>query len=119
MKAGAVDFLTKPVEPQMLLKAIDAALDRDRSARASREQVKVIEARYARLTDRERSVFDHVVAGKLNKQIGDMLGIGERTVKMHRARVMAKMEVASIADLVHAAELLRNADVAPPSTREG
>ena len=118
MKAGAVDFLTKPVDPQTLLKAIDAALARDRSARAWREQVKAIEARYASLTERERSVFDRVVAGRLNKQIGDVLGVSERTVKMHRAQVMAKMEVASVAELVHAADLLRNAGVAPPSTRE-
>jgi FixJ family two-component response regulator len=118
MKAGAVDFLTKPVEPQTLLKAIDAALARDRSARASREQVKHAEAHYASLTDRERTVFDQVVAGKLNKQIGGALGISERTVKMHRAQVMAKMKVASIAELVHSAELLRSAGVAPHSARE-
>jgi FixJ family two-component response regulator len=119
MKAGAVDFLTKPVEPQTLLKAIEAALARDRSGRVLREQMKAIEARYASLTERERSVFDQVVAGQLNKQIGDTLGITERTVKMHRAQVMAKMGAASIAELVHSAELLRNAGVAPPSTREG
>jgi FixJ family two-component response regulator len=119
MKAGAVDFLTKPVEPQTLLKTIEAALARGRSARVSREQVKAIEARYSTLTERERSVFDQVVAGQINKQIGDTLGISERTVKMHRAQVMAKMGVASIAELVHAADLLRNAGVASPSPRDG
>src|SRR5262249_41487157 len=119
MKAGAVDFLTKPVEPQTLLKAVDAALAGDRSARASRQQVKETAAHYASLTERERTVFDQVVAGKLNKQIGDALGISERTVKMHRAQVMAKMDVASIAELVHAAALLGSAGVAPHPAHEG
>jgi len=115
MKAGAIDFLTKPVEPRALLSAVDAALSRDRFARARREQVNAAEAHYAKLTDRERSVFDHVIAGRLNKQIADTLGITERTVKMHRAQVMAKMEAGSIAELVHTAELLHNAGAAPPS----
>jgi len=108
MKAGAVDFLTKPVEPHALLTAVDTALARDRARRGSREQVRLVESRFARLSDRERSVFDQVVEGRLNKQIGDTLGISERTVKMHRAQVMAKMEVASIAELVRLAEILRN-----------
>ena len=117
MKAGAVDFLTKPVEPEALLKAVDAALTRNRSERARRDQANAAEARYARLTDRERSVFDQVVAGKLNKQIGDTLRISERTVKMHRAHVMAKMQAGSIAELVHTAELLPNVGAPPLSTR--
>ncbi|MDM0081138.1 response regulator [Variovorax sp. J31P179] len=108
MKAGAVDFLTKPVDPHTLLVAVDTALARDRSRRASLEHVQDFASRLARLSGRERSVFDQVVIGKLNKQIGDTLGISERTVKMHRAQVMAKMEVASIAELVHAAEILRS-----------
>jgi FixJ family two-component response regulator len=106
MKAGAVDFLTKPVDPADLLKAIEAALARERSARAQREGISQAQARYARLTERERSVFEHVVAGRLNKQIARALGITERTVKMHRAQVMAKMEAASLADLVRTAGLI-------------
>jgi FixJ family two-component response regulator len=103
MKAGAVDFLTKPVEPAELLKAVRAALERHDSGRLRRQA----EARHASLTARERSVFEHVVAGKANKQIARALGITERTVKMHRAQVMAKMQAASLADLVRAAGLLK------------
>jgi FixJ family two-component response regulator len=104
MKAGAVDFLTKPVEPADLLKAVAAALDRDRSSHAQREA----KARHASLTARERSVFEHVVAGKANKEIARALGITERTVKMHRAQVMAKMQAGSVAELVHMGELLKS-----------
>lgn len=100
MKAGAVDFLTKPVEPSALLNAIEAALAGDRSLRAQRDGMSEAEARCARLTGRERSVFDHVVAGKSNKEIARVLGITERTVKMHRAQVMAKMQAGSLAELV-------------------
>jgi FixJ family two-component response regulator len=74
--------------------------------RQQRESIRNAEARYAKLTKRERSVFDHVIAGKLNKQIADELGITERTVKMHRAKVMAKMQANSLAQLVRAAGLL-------------
>jgi FixJ family two-component response regulator len=107
MKAGAVDFLTKPVEPAALLKAVEAALARDRSARARREGIDDVQAHYASLTARERSVFDHVVAGEPNKQIARALGITERTVKMHRAQVMAKMHAGSVAELVRSAEQLK------------
>jgi FixJ family two-component response regulator len=107
MKAGAVDFLTKPVEPADLLKAVEAALARDRSARARREGIDDVQAHYASLTARERSVFDHVVAGEPNKQIARALGITERTVKMHRAQVMAKMHAGSVAELVRSAEQLK------------
>lgn len=107
MKAGAVDFLTKPVEAADLLRAVQAALARDHSARAQREDVGDAQARYARLTERERSVFEHVVAGKPNKLVARALGITERTVKMHRAQVMAKMQVDSVAELVRIAELLK------------
>jgi FixJ family two-component response regulator len=103
MKAGAVDFLTKPVEPELLLKAVEAALARDRSARALRDA----EHRHATLTPRERAVFEQVVAGKPNKHIARELGITERTVKMHRAQVMAKMQAGSVAELVRAAEHLK------------
>ena len=107
MKAGAVDFLTKPVEPADLLKAVEAALERDRSARARREGIDDIQARYASLTARERSVLERVVAGEPNKQIARALGITERTVKMHRAQVMAKMQAGSLAELVRSAEQLK------------
>lgn len=103
MKAGAVDFLTKPVEPAELLKAVQAALERGHS----RSQQREAEARYASLTARERSVFEHVVAGKPNKATARALGITERTVKMHRAQVMQKMRAGSIAELVRSAELLK------------
>jgi FixJ family two-component response regulator len=120
MKSGAVDFLTKPVEPTVLVGAVETALTRDRSARAQRERIGKAQARFARLTQRERSVFEHVVAGKLNKQIADQLGISERTVKMHRAQVVAKMEAGSLAELVHMADLLDHAGTArPPSASEG
>ena len=107
MKAGAVDFLTKPVEPAELLKAVEAALARDRSARARRESIHDVQAHYASLTARERSVLDRVVAGEPNKQIARALGITERTVKMHRAQVMAKMQAGSVAELVRSAEQLK------------
>ena len=102
MKAGAVDFLTKPVEPAALLKAITAALERNRSMRARQDAL----ACYERLTARERSVFEQVVGGKPNKQIARTLGITERTVKMHRAQVMAKMQAGSLADLVRTAQAI-------------
>jgi len=107
MKAGAVDFLTKPAEPFRLLKAVEAALERDRAVRAQRAGVSDAKTRYGRLTERERSVFEHVVAGKTSKLIAHALGITERTVKMHRAQVMAKMEAGSIAELVRSADLLK------------
>jgi FixJ family two-component response regulator len=106
MKAGAVDFLTKPVEPAVLIGAIEAALAREQSERSHRVRVNDAKARLGRLTRRERAVLDFVVAGRLNKQIGDALGISERTVKMHRANVMAKMEARSLAELVQLADLL-------------
>ena len=104
MKAGAVDFLTKPVEPATLLNAVAAALARG----FRQEDGRKAQASYERLTARERSVFEQVVAGKPNKQIARALGITERTVKMHRAQVMAKMQAGSLAELVRSAELLKS-----------
>ena len=100
MKAGAVDFLTKPFDQTQLLAAVRAAIDKDRTARAARAERSSIGVRVAALTPREHQVMAHVVAGHLNKQIAAELGIAEKTVKVHRARVMKKMGVASVAELV-------------------
>jgi FixJ family two-component response regulator len=91
----------------VLLAAVQNALSLDMERRVVREQLNHWRARYAELTERERQVFDGVVAGKLNKQIADELGTAERTVKAHRAQVMDKMKVQSVADLVRVAEQLR------------
>lgn len=107
IKSGAVDFLTKPAQKEVLLAAVQNALSLDMERRVVREQLNHWRARYAELTERERQVFDGVVAGKLNKQIADELGTAERTVKAHRAQVMDKMKVQSVADLVRVAEQLR------------
>jgi FixJ family two-component response regulator len=107
MRAGAVDFLTKPVERAALLTAVQNALAQDRENQAVRSKANALQVRYQTLTPRERDVLALVVAGKLNKQVAAELGISERTVKTHRARVMAKMHVASLAELVHVAGQLR------------
>ena len=107
MKAGAVDFLTKPVDRHALLDAVKAALAKDIEWRSAREKLRVLQQHYQSLTLRERQVFDGVVAGKLNKEIAGELGTVERTVKAHRAKLMKKMQAASLADLVHQANSLR------------
>jgi FixJ family two-component response regulator len=109
MKAGAVDFLTKPIKRDVLLNAVRTALARDMRLHTSREQLRDLRARFVKLTSREREVFQLVVAGRLNKQIGAELGMAERTVKAHRAQVMAKMQVASLAELVHLADKIQTA----------
>jgi RNA polymerase sigma factor (sigma-70 family) len=114
MRAGAADFLTKPVDEEVLLAAIKVALERDRRARESRESRLLVERRLATLTPRERQVLELVVAGRLNKQIAAQLGTGEKTVKVHRARVMEKMNVRSVADLVRGLERARERDRDPP-----
>jgi FixJ family two-component response regulator len=103
MKGGAADFLTKPVEGAELLAAVDRALDRGARARQEQEQEDEARHRAARLSSREREVMALVVSGMLNKQVGHQLGVTERTVKAHRARVMHKMGAASLADLVRLA----------------
>jgi FixJ family two-component response regulator len=104
MKSGAFDFLTKPVKDRDLLRAVRAAIEKDAIARREQAKLSDIRARLAVLTPREREVLEHVVAGELNKQIAGDLGITEATVKMHRARVMAKMKVQSVAELARLME---------------
>jgi FixJ family two-component response regulator len=104
MKSGAVDFLVKPVDAAELLPAIGQAAIRDAQRRQARHEVSCIAARAALLTPREREVMEHVVAGRLNKQIAGDLGTVEKTVKVHRGRMMAKMGVRSVAELVRITE---------------
>ena len=106
MKQGAVDFLEKPVREEDLVAALERALGVDERLRHERGERERIERRYASLTAREREVFTQIVAGRLNKQTGQLLGIAERTVKLHRSRVFEKMGAPSVADLVRMAELL-------------
>jgi RNA polymerase sigma factor (sigma-70 family) len=99
-----VDFLTKPVDDEDLLKAIHTALATDRQNRQATAERTEIRRRLATLTPREREVLEHVIAGQLNKQIAKDLGIVEKTIKVHRGRVMEKMGVTSVAELVHLCE---------------
>ncbi len=106
MKAGAADFLQKPVLEQDLLDAVHRAIARDRARRSERADTEEIRARYGTLTPREREVLAHVVGGALNKQIAGRLGTVEKTIKVHRARVMEKMGAESVAELVRLAARL-------------
>jgi len=106
MKSGALDFLTKPVHDEDLLSAVNAAFEKDRIERRSRAEMDDIKQRLATLTPREREVLTHVVTGQLNKQIANDLGTVEKTIKVHRARVMEKMKVNSVAELVRLTERL-------------
>ncbi len=108
MKAGAVDCLLTPVAPRRLLNAIVEGLERSRDRLAKKEELSTLRARYDLLTARQRQVMDLVISGRLNKQVADQLGISEITVKVHRGRVMRKMRVASLADLVRAGERLHD-----------
>jgi len=103
MKAGAVEFLTKPTRSRDLLAAIQTAIERDRRQQSGRREVDVLRERYGRLTAREREVMALVVAWRLNKQIAGELATSERTIKFHRAHLMDKMEADSIAELVRMA----------------
>jgi len=103
MKAGAVDFLTKPIDSARLIAAVDEALRLDAAERDERALLNLIRKRLATLTFRERQVMEQVTRGKLNKHIAVQLGIGEKTVKVHRARVMSKMIVDSVPELVQLA----------------
>jgi FixJ family two-component response regulator len=113
MKAGAIDFLVKPVDAPVLLESVARALARDSVRRLERTRSHEAQIRYARLTPRERDVFAHLISGQLNKQIGFDLGITERTTKIHRHQVLSKMEANSVADLVRLAGEL---GVAPSGT---
>jgi FixJ family two-component response regulator len=104
MKAGAVDLLTKPVDVKDLIAAIQRAVTRDEHERTSETRLAEIRRRVDLLTTRETEVFALVVTGMPNKQIGAVLGIGEKTVKVHRARVMEKMQAGSVAELVRLAD---------------
>jgi FixJ family two-component response regulator len=106
MKAGAVEFLTKPFRDQDLLDAISQAIERDRTERVQFAEVVEVQRRFEELTPREREVMDQVVAGLLNKQIANRLNISEVTVKLHRHQVMEKMKAQSLAELVRMAEKL-------------
>ena len=104
MKGGAVDFLTKPVNADDLLNAVRVATEKDRLQREARAEVAEIHQRFNTLTPREREVMEHVISGDLNKQTAADLGTVEKTIKVHRARVMEKMKVQSVAELVRLAE---------------
>lgn len=106
MKRGAVDFLLKPVEAATLLAALTKAIDRARGAWSEKSTKKDIALAYGELTPREREVLTHVIAGKRNKVIAAEIGTTEKTVKVHRGRIMEKMRVKSVADLVRAADKL-------------
>lgn len=109
MKMGAVDFLEKPVRGEELLATVRSALARQAASRDRAREMREIEARIARLTPREHEVMDHVVRGRLNKQIAYDLGISLKTVKVHRAKVMEKMEARSVAMLVELCHEARGA----------
>ncbi len=112
MKAGAVEFLTKPFRDQDLLDAIQSALERDRNRRQREAEIAALRERFELLTSREREVVVRVVSGMLNKQIAAEIGTAENTVKVHRSRAMEKMQAQSLADLVKMMERLQ-----PPPTK--
>ena len=113
MKAGAVEFLTKPFRDQDLLDAVGAALEKDRARREGEMRLAELRNRFGTLTTRERQVMSLVVAGRLNKQIAAELGVSEMTIKMHRRQVMRKMHAAGVAQLVRLADQIGIAAPAP------
>jgi FixJ family two-component response regulator len=104
MKAGAIEFLTKPFRDQDLLDAVQVALERDRARRQREAEIGTLRERFESLTPREREVLPWVVSGLLSKQIADAIGTGEASVKVHRSQLMRKMAADSVADLVRMAE---------------
>ena len=104
MRQGAEDFLTKPVKKQALFDAVERALARDAREREQRARLHELRARFDTLTPREREVLGHVLKGRLNKQIAGDLGTSERTIKAHRANIMAKLAVQSVAELARLAQ---------------
>lgn len=104
MKKGAIDFLPKPFDDEELLQAVRRAIEKDIQARAARVEVRQVLEILKRLTPREYEILQYIVAGSLNKQIGFKLGIAEKTIKIHRGRIMEKLHVSSVADLVRLAE---------------
>lgn len=109
LKNGALEFLEKPFSKQLLLEHVREALQRDAARRADRTRLSSVESRLASLTDRERQVMDLVVAGKVSKEVAAALGISKKTVDVHRSRVMQKMQVESVAELVELALIARQA----------
>jgi RNA polymerase sigma factor (sigma-70 family) len=110
MKRGAADFLTKPVPGDILVEAVRRAIAADAAARTARRQLRSVRARFETLTPREREVFSLVVRGLTSREISDRLGITQRTIKAHRAHIMEKMQVESVASLVRVAQQLTAAD---------
>ena len=107
MKAGAVEFLTKPFREQELLEAIQRGIEQNRITRTHNAEIRILQRRYASLTPREREVFPRVTSGLLNKQIAAQLGASEKTIKVHRGQVMQKMKAESLAHLIQMAQKLR------------
>jgi len=116
MKAGAVDFLTKPFRDQDLLDAIQASLEKDRERREFESQIETLRCRFESLTPREQEIFPWVVTGKLNKQIAAELGTTEANVKVHRSQLMRKMGAESFADLVRMADRMKMRSAGRPKT---
>jgi FixJ family two-component response regulator len=119
MKAGAIDFLTKPVRSQELLEAVGLALEQEARTLALRNELAAVNDRLAKLTPREREVLTHVIAGRLNKQIAGDLGTVEKTIKLHRSRMMHKIGVRTVADLVRIAERAGIAPSHQPNRSDG
>jgi len=116
MKAGAVDFLSKPINARELMPAVERAIEQDARARLLRQELAEIDAKLSRLTPREHQVLRHVISGRLNKQVAFELGTVEKTIKVHRGRMMRKLGVGTVAELVRLAE---KAGITPISGSNG